>query len=284
LDSHLAELLGTLASMADDLTIGIVTDLHFGPEARLDGKLRKMSHQAPDLTRDFVRQMNDKVDPDLVVNLGDDIEDETRDADLIRYDECQSILRGAHAPLINVAGNHDTIHLSPDDLNRAWRRDGPLYYSFDQGGWHFVVLHTIEEKDVDVRIPEVQLTWLREDLDRSRLPAVVFMHHSASEQSVGDSRWWPGRSHLALVKERSDLRRILERSGRVRAVFNGHLHWNHLDVIRNIPYVTLQSLIENMDDDAPGRAAASHAVVHLSEWRVVIRVRGQDQARYQFEW
>ena len=48
----------------------------------------------------------------------------------------------------------------------------------------------------------------------------------------------------------------------MRAVFNGHLHWNHLDVIAGIPYVTVQSLIENLDDDAPGRAAAAHAVVH----------------------
>jgi hypothetical protein len=83
---------------------------------------------------------------------------------------------------------------------------------------------------------------------------------------------------------RSDLRRILERSGRVRVVFNGHLHLNHLNVIRNIPYVTVQSLIENVDDDAPGRAAATDVLVHLSEWRLVVRVRGHDPSRYQFEW
>ena len=59
-------------------------------------------------------------------------------------------------------------------------------------------------------------------------------------------------------------------SGRVRAVFNGHLHWNHLDVIAGIPYVTVQSLIENLDDDAPGRPAAAHAVVRADRrggWR-----------------
>ena len=75
--------------MAGELTIGIVTDLHFGPEARWQGKLRKLTHQAPELTREFVRAMNDDVHPDLVVNLGDDIEDESREADLVRYGECQ---------------------------------------------------------------------------------------------------------------------------------------------------------------------------------------------------
>jgi 3',5'-cyclic AMP phosphodiesterase CpdA len=270
--------------MSHDLTLGIVTDLHFGPEALFDGKLRKLTHLAAGLARDFVRQMNDEVHPDLIVNLGDDIEDESREADLARYGECQAILRGARAPLVNVAGNHDLIHLNRDDLNHVWQRSGPLYYAFDQASWHFVVLHTIERKDVDVRVPEPQLEWLRADLLVPGPQTIVLMHHSASEQSLDDSRWWPGRSHLALVKERAELRRIFEESGRVRAVYNGHLHWNHFDVISGIPYVTVQSLIENVDEDAPGRPAAAHAVVTLSERRMVIRVRGSDPARYQVEW
>jgi Icc protein len=270
--------------MSTDITLGIVTDLHFGPEARFEGKLRKLTHLASGLAADFARAMNEDVRPDLVVNLGDDLEDESREADLARYGECQSILRSVRAPLLNVAGNHDTVHLNRDDLARIWQRPGPLYYSVDHGAWHFVVLHTIERKDVDVRLPETQLAWLQADLAAGRSPTIVLMHHSASEQTLDDSRWWPGRSHLALVKERAELRRILETSGRVRAVFNGHLHWNHLDVIGGIPYVTVQSLIENVDDDAPGRPAAAHAVVRLSERRMIVRVRGNDPARYQFEW
>jgi Icc protein len=270
--------------MTGELTIGIVTDMHFGPEARWAGKLRKLTHQAPDLTRDFVRAMNDDVHPHLVVNLGDDIEDESRDADLVRYGECQNILRTARAPLVNVAGNHDLIHMNREDLNRFWQRSGPLYYALDVAGWHVVVLHTIEKQEVEIRLPDTQMEWLRADLAASRAPTVILMHHSASEQEVEDSRWWPGRAHLALVKERADLRRLFEDSGRVRAVFNGHLHWNHLDVIAGIPYVTLQSLIENLDDDAPGRPAATHAVVRLSERRVTVGVRGNDPARYQVDW
>lgn len=267
-----------------DLTIGIITDLHFGPEARFDGKLRKLSHRAGDLTRDFVQEMNSRTTPDLVVNLGDDIEDESREADLARYGECQTLLRGLRAPLVNVAGNHDLIHMNRNDLNRFWGRSGPLYYALDVGGWHFIILHTIEKAGVEIRVPELQMQWLRADLAGTDRPVVVLMHHSASEQSLDDSRWWPGRPHLALVKERAELRRIFEESGRVRAVFNGHLHWNHLDVIGAIPYVTVQSLIENLEEDAPGRPAAAHAVVRLSDRRMIVRVRGNDPARYQFEW
>jgi Icc protein len=270
--------------MAASLTLAVVTDLHFGPEVHFEGRLRKMSHLAPTLADDFVRAMNDAISPDLVANLGDDIEDESREVDLERYGACQAILRRAKAPLVNVAGNHDLVHLNRDDLNRFWGRTGPLYYALDVRGWHVVVLHTIEREGIDVRIPTPQLEWLRADLAAASSPTVVLMHHSASEQSLDDSRWWPGRAHLALVQERAELRHILQASGRVRLVMNGHLHWNHFDVIAGIPYVTVQSLVENVDDDAPGRAAAAHAVVQLSEHRGIVRVKGNDPARYQVEW
>jgi predicted phosphodiesterase len=265
------------------MKIGFVTDLHFGPRAFHDGKLRKLTDHAGELTRAVVRAMNEEVRPDILVNLGDDVEDESREADLERYTECQEILRTAHAELINVAGNHDTIHLTRDDLTRIWRHDGPLFYSLDRGGFHLVILHTHERKDVDVRIPHAQLEWLQADLTKTRLPTVVFMHHSASEQDLSDSFWFKNLEHLALVKERADLRSILEASGKVRVVFNGHVHRNHLDVIRGIPYVTIQSLIENLDEDAPGRPAAAYAVATLAPGRTTIRVHGNDPARYQIE-
>jgi hypothetical protein len=109
------------------------------------------------------------------------------------------------------------------------------------------------------------------------------MHHSASEQDLEDSIWFQGRSHVALVLERKELRAIFEQSKKVRAVINGHLHRNHFDVIQGIPYVTVQSLTENLDEDAPGRPAAAHAIARLDERRMVFRVHGNDPARYQVE-
>lgn len=272
--------------------LGFVTDLHFGPLAYHDGKLRKLTHHAGELTRAVIRRMNEEIAPDLLVNLGDDIEDESREPDLARYEECQAILRETRSELVNVVGNHDTIHMGREDLLPIWRaggsrvivpQQGTLYWSFDRGGHHFVVLHTLEQKDVEVRIPAAQLSWLAADLAATELPVIVLMHHSASEQDLSDSQWFSGLDHLALVKERAALRAILEASGKVRVVFNGHVHRNHVDVIGGIPYVTVQSLIENLDDDAPGRPAAAFAVARIDERRITVRVGGNDPARYQFE-
>jgi 3',5'-cyclic-AMP phosphodiesterase len=275
------------------LTFALVTDLHFGPEARYGGKLRKLSHQAPDLTRAFVRRMNDEVAPDLVVNLGDDIEDESIELDRARYAECMSILRELRAPVAHVAGNHDTVRLGADDLLASWGvppaspvahvPGGPLHYAFDLGGVHFTVLHTQERKDRDVRVDDAQLDWFARDLASTPLPSVVLMHHSAADQDLTGNRWFEGSPHICLVRERRKLRQAIADQGRVLAVFNGHLHWNHLDVVDGIPYVTVQSLIENLDDDAPGRPAAAHAVVRITKKRVGVEVHGAERARYQFE-
>jgi 3',5'-cyclic-AMP phosphodiesterase len=272
-----------LRSVRMALTFGIVTDLHFGPEVRYRGKLRKMSHRAGEFTEEFARRMRDEVHPDFVVNLGDDIEDESRAADLARYEECQSILKKTNVPVVNAAGNHDTVNLLPEDLLAIWGRAGKLYYSFDQGGFHFTVLHTVEEPGGDIHVREPQMAWLRDDLTNAALPTVVLMHHSASEQDFDDSYWFRGRPDRALVQERRELRDLFEASKKVRAVFNGHVHRNHFDVIRGIPYVTVQSLIENLDEDAPGRASRAHAVVRLDTERIVVRVHGEDPARYQIE-
>jgi 3',5'-cyclic AMP phosphodiesterase CpdA len=268
-----------------DLTLALITDLHFGPEARFGGKLRKLTAHARALTQAFVERMNAVVHPDLVVNLGDDIEDESPEADRARYADAVGVLRGCRAELVNVAGNHDTIHLGAGDLLEAWGRDrgGELYSSFDRGGCHFVVLHTRERKDHDVSVGEAQLAWLAEDLAAHPAPTVVLMHHSAADQDLRGNRWFEGSPHLCLVRERRKVRALLEQHGDVRAVFNGHLHWNHLDLIGGLPYVTLQSLVENLDDDAPGRAAAAHAVVRLSKSRVVVEIEGAERARYQFD-
>lgn len=274
-----------------DLVFGIITDLHFGPVALHEGKLRKMTHEAGALARAFARRMRDEVHPAFVVNLGDDLEDESPEADRARYAECADILKEAGCPVLHVAGNHDTVHLSPDELLAVWDRPvsvtpvppGELFYSVDWGGYHLVVLHTRETKDVSVRIDDAQLDWLARDLAAGTAPVIVLMHHSAADQVLVGNPWFEKAAHICLVAERKRLRAILEASGRVIAVFNGHVHWNHLDVIGGIAYVTVQSLIENLDPDAPGRAAAAHAVVRVTRSRVLVEIEGAERARYQIE-
>ena len=266
------------------IRFGLVTDMHFGPEVHFKGQLRKLSHRAADLARNVAAAVQAN-EVDFLVNLGDSIEDESAELDRQRYGQSVEVLAGCGREVVHVAGNHDTINLHPAELNAFWSRpsEALLYRSFQRQGVQFLVLHTLERKDVDVRIDDEQLRWVHAQLASGDGPVVVFMHHSAAEQDLRQNRWFAGVPHLCLIKERRALRRAFEESGRVVAVFNGHLHWNHLDVIGGIPYVTLQSLIENIDEDAPGRAAAAHAMVRLSQRQLLIDIAGLQPAHYQFQ-
>ena len=267
------------------LTLGVIADMHIGPRALHEGKLRKLSDQAGALIGQFAERMSQEVVPQLVVNLGDVVQDETPDLDLARYEEGLALLRGAGGELFNVAGNHDQINLDVATVRRAWQMpsDGPLHYSLDRAGHHFVVLYTHERHEQDVRLGEEQLEWLQDDLGRNELPCVVLMHHPAAEQDLRGNRWFEGRSHVCLVEERRRLREILRTDGHTFLVLNGHAHWNHLAVIDGIPFVTFQSLVENIEEDAPGIAAATHGVVRIDERWTSIEVAGHQPARYQLE-
>src|SRR5512135_1989185 len=235
-----------------DLSFAICSDLHFGPEALHKGKLRKLTAHSGRILGDIVERLNSSHRPELLVNLGDDVEDATAELDRARYRECLDILDRATADRLHVAGNHDVINITEEELRgewdrsagwakEAWAATGKLYYSLDRGGVHFVVLHTRESKDRNISIEPEQLLWLERDLEAAHLPVIVLMHHPATDQHLVGNRWFEGRAHVALVQERKKLRSILERHrerkpGGILAVFNGHLHWNHLDLINGIPY------------------------------------------------
>jgi len=267
------------------LTVALVTDVHFGPAAHFGGTLRKLGERAADLLEAAVGVIACEVEPDLVVNLGDLIEDESPELDLARYRTGLGLLAKVPAPLVSLAGNHDRINLEPATLRALWGlpTEGPLFRSFDLGGCHWVMLYTQERKDVDVHVDQQQMGWLDGDLGATTLPTIVLMHHSAAEQDLRGNRWFERAPHICLIAERRELRAVLRRHAHVVAVLNGHLHWNHLFVEDRIPYLTLQSLTENIRDDEPAEPAAAYAVARIEPGWLRVEVAGAQPARYQLE-
>lgn len=272
-------------------TLGFVSDLHFGPEARHRGKLRKLSKDAPQLLEGALREMLARAKPDLLVNLGDDIEDESPGADLARYTDCQRILRSAGLPLLNVAGNHDSVHLSRGALRDIWQEEGvgTLDRVVDvpaEGDRRLRVirLESQEEKDRVISLSREQLGWLEVQLTESAWPVVIVVHHSLADQDLTQNPWFEGRPHIALIRERHRVQEMLAGSGKVLAVINGHVHWNHVWMNRGIPYVTVQSLIENLDDDAPGRPAAAFMIARIFESKLRFEFEGAERFRFECSW
>jgi len=261
------------------MRFALVTDVHFGPAARYAGKLRKLTHLAEELTRTVAREIAERHRPELLVNLGDVIEDASREEDRAHYREFLAAIAGARTPLLHVAGNHDQVHLTGDDLRELWGRAGPLYGSWDVGGVHLATLCTRFQDGVEITVPEEQIRWLAQDLGATALPTVVLLHHPLAEMDLRGSRWFEHEPHLCGVANRAAVREVIARSGVVVAVINGHVHWSHVGVHDGIPYVTLQSLTENLDEDAPGRPARTYAIAEVDATGFRLRAYGDEPLR-----
>ena len=136
------------------------------------------------------------------------------------------------------------------DEGTVFQHTGASYgnYSFDQNGIHFVILDACFREDGvpygsknfdwrDTEIPKDQRDWLASDLAASSRPTLVFVHQRLDIE--GDFG----------VKSASSVRKILEESGNVLAVFQGHSHENEHAEINGIHYCTLAAMIEGSGPD-----------------------------------
>ena len=274
----------------DTLKIGIISDIHIGPRASYGGQVRKVTEAAEPLARSFVERMNTVFEPDLVINLGDVVQDLGFEEDVRGYRRIFEVLSGLEAPMYPLVGNHDLIEMGPDDLRAVWaslRHMGPLeddrlYYTFEAGGWGFVALHSHESKDSHIWLDEGQIAWLEEALASLSGPVMVLVHHSLADQDTSGNHWFKRHPHLALIRERAAVRRLIEASGKVKAVINGHLHWNNLTAHAGIPYITVQSPIENALGLDPPRACGAWGELTLTGEGLSLEVFGEDPASWRW--
>ncbi len=102
----------------------------------------------------------------------------------------------------------------------------------------------------------------------------MFSHHVLADRDLKGSFWCEGSPDRALVMNRKEVRSIFEKSGKVIGVFNGHLHWNNMTVHNGIPYITIQSCVEDVHGDhTPSK---SFAVVTVRGSSVAVEIPGSD--------
>jgi len=133
-----------------------------------------------------------------------------------------------------------------------------FYYSFDHKGYHFVVLDACYRPDgtpycrgdfhwSKCFIPESQLTWLQEDLQRTAHPTIVHVHQRLDTEE----------DHSAVNAR--DVRTVLEAAGKVRVVLQGHDHRGDFTTINGIAYVTLLALVSG-----PAEEGGAYGVLEVS--------------------
>jgi 3',5'-cyclic AMP phosphodiesterase CpdA len=221
------------------LRIGLITDLHFA-----DRDTWRTRHYRETLVKleECVERFN-AAPPAFAVELGDFIDAaETVEEEIGFLRRVEAAYARLKCPRHYVLGNHCVSTLTKQQFRDNCGAREP-YYSFDEGGFHFVVLDACYRADgagyepgnfewTDTEIPPPQREWLAADLASSGKPALVFVHQRVDVEN-----------HYA-VKSATEVRRVLEESGRVLAVFHGHSHQNEYRQINGIHYCTLAALIE----------------------------------------
>lgn len=253
------------------MKFAILTDIHLGPEGYYKGILRRISKDVKIFLDDFVDEMNNSVKPEFVVILGDLVNDVDEATDKNNIDYIVKLLNKLECPVYYVAGNHDLKNISEDELVNLFNQK-KLYYSFDSGSFHFIVLFSRVSENRTIWIPEEQKEWLKQDLNKTDKKSVVFVHHGLADQDLTGNPWFEGRPENCLIANRKEIRNIFSESNKVIASFNSHLHWDKQDIHDNIPYFTIQSLTENEDDK--GIASETHAVVNIEDNKVNVDIKG----------
>jgi alkaline phosphatase len=234
-----ADLLAGAKPAAGGVRFGLVTDLHYADKPPAGTRhyresLAKLAEAAGQFQKDR---------PAFAVELGDLIDSSgsvtTELGYLARIDRAFSVIsKDRHY----VLGNHCVDLLTKDEFLGGVGR-AKSYYSFDRGGVHFVVLDACYRGDgkpygrknskwTDANIPAAELDWLREDLKGTKNKVVVFAHQRLDvANNYG-------------VRNAAAVRRVLEGSGKVLAVFQGHSHKNDYKDIAGVHYCTLVAMIE----------------------------------------
>lgn len=232
-------LLPSLAAAEDKpkLRLGLATDLHYADKD--SGGTRYYRETLAKFAEAAKRFDQEK--PDFVVCLGDLI-DTAASLDAEKGYLRRIVKEFSSGKNHFVLGNHCVENLTkPEFLGIVGQEK--CYYSFDVNGYHFVVLDACFTSDgkpygrknftwADAKIPAAELEWLQADLRQSPHKSIVFVHQCLDVIPPFGVTNGPA------------VRRILEESGKVLAVLQGHYHFGNYKEVGGLHYCTLQAVVE----------------------------------------
>jgi len=230
---------------------GIVTDIHYADRPAPENSTRYYNESLDKLSECV--ELMDEQDVDFLIELGDfkdqGVEPKEEET-LIFLETVEKEFSRFKGPHYHVLGNHDHDSISKQQFLDGISNEGFVrasnYYSFDRNSFHFIVLdanYTSQDTAydrgkfdwTDVHIPKNQLEWLKNDLHRNKMPAVIFIHHRL-DTPPGDRIYCPDNADV--------VRKVLEDAGNVVIVFQGHYHEGDLCKINDIYYYTLKAVVE----------------------------------------
>lgn len=237
----------------------IFSDIHYldkRPEIvtrNLSRKLTQFSTQIVDKLIDDINEYK----PDFSICLGDLIEDTlNHDKDIINFTYIWDKLKKIKSPFYSVLGNHDLRMMSSRKELEKVMKVHRATFSFDLNNYHFIILTTDIRDDFDNEdggiyktqwISSEELKWLQEDLNKNKLPCIIFTHFGLAEDHQKSNYWFSECPENGLIRNRKLVKEIIKADHNVLAVFSGHQHWTKQLQEDGKNYYVVGSLIENVN-------------------------------------
>jgi len=246
---------GDVTSSDRTITIGIFTDSHYADRDRRGSRYYRDSTAK---LAQFVEAMNE-ANPSFAIVLGDYVDKgRTLELELGYLKDIETVYRKFRGERRHVMGNHDVATFTKEQFVSGTGMPAP-HYSFDSGPFHCVVLDANYRKDfspyksgnfkwTETYIPPDEQKWLEADLQGTKRKTIAFIH-----QTLDDEHGHHG------VKNAPDVRKLLESSGKVIAVFQGHNHRGAYRHLNGIHYFTMRAMVEGA-----GLENNSYALVRVS--------------------
>lgn len=234
------------------MKILIITDIHHGEDTNYPKLLDKnYINSFGSQFEKYLPKIKDLIkEHDLIINLGDLIKETDTESDLIQYKKAIELL-GKEKTIKHVVGNHDLWNIPRNKIAEIIGENNN-YYSFDLNNYHHVILDGFRNsKEEPYEIDKEQLSWLQKDLKNTDFLTIVYCHYSLDNQSLDSNYYFKGKPDRVFIKNKEEIRKIFEDSGKVIAVFGGHLHFFHEESINSIKYITAPAFTENDGNHKP---------------------------------
>jgi predicted phosphodiesterase len=229
------------------LRVGLMTDLHYADK---DPTKTRFYREALGKLDEAVAFMN-REKPALVVELGDFIDQaDSVEREIEWLKTMEAHFARLSMPRHYVLGNHCVGTLTKDEFARHTKAAGS-FEAFEDGGVTFLSLDACFREDgtpyqrknfnwQDANLPKSELAWLEGELGKAGGPVIVLAHQRLDHD----------KAHA--VRNAAEARALLEKSGKVLAVFQGHSHKNDYQQINGIHYTTLVAMVEGSGADNNG--------------------------------
>ena len=239
------------------MRFGLVTDCHYAdiPYAKREHPIGDAAYRETlAKLRECVAVM-DSERPSFLIELGDFKDEGPDKASTIGYlDKVEAVFSQFSGPRYHVLGNHDLDLLDKKEflarIKNYGQDEAQAHYSFDVSGIRFIVLDACYNSKLedyapgnwewtDANVPPPQLAWLEEELASAPGQVVVFGHQCLD----------PNADTRHQVRNAADVRAILEKSGKVNAVFTGHQHSGLVSCVNGITYYSLRAMVLNSGEN-----------------------------------